>query len=199
MGARGPAAKPAQLHVLRGDPSKLGAAKLASLLDEKLRPQVEIPEWPADLVPQLPALILPSGIQRDRAAGSVIGTEAKAEWDRITPHLAKLGLISQIDRAVVVMYCFWWAVGVVAKRKIIELGEESLCDTTPSGYRQMGVWLQVASKADAECKPLLAQIGLTPSSRTRIEPNEPQGQLPGMEKPQEGGWATFPAAPASNG
>src|SRR5690242_11286443 len=108
MGLRGPTAKPVALQLVQNDPRKRGMAALANALDETVRPPVEIPEWPADLVPQASLLVLPAGVARERGgAGSAIALEAKAEWNRITPHLAKLGLISQIDRAGLVRYCFW--------------------------------------------------------------------------------------------
>lgn len=197
MGTRGPLPQPPQLHIVKGDPRKLGKDRLAAMLDETVRPAVEIPEWPADLVPQASLLFLPAGVRGERAAGSAMALEARAEWDRITPHLAKLGLISQIDRAALVRYCFWWAVGLAASKKIFELGEAALIDTTPSGYRQIGVWSQIAKSADAETKAYLAQFGMSPAARSRVTPADPQASLPGIDTPKVDGWGTFPTAPES--
>ena len=175
MGERGPKRKPASLHLLHGNPSKLSTA---ALLDEALRVPVEIPEMPS--------------FMRYGGQGPAMAMEARAEWDRLTPHLAKLGLITQLDRATVALYCFWWGVGEVARRRMIELGTDGLVDSTPSGYKQMSAWMQVAAKADGECKSHLLQLGMTPSARSRVTASDLQLSLPGAsDQPQEGGWGTY--------
>lgn len=83
MGQRGPKPLPSNIHLLRNNASK---KSLASLLDDVVRPPVEAPECPAHLE-----------------------GEARAEWDRIVPHLLSLGLVSQIDRAALTFYCDTWA------------------------------------------------------------------------------------------
>src|SRR3972149_7757222 len=115
-GERGPKPLPANVHLLRGNASK---KPLASLLDDVVRPDVEIPECPAH-----------------------IEGEARAEWGRIAPHLEKLGLISQIDRAALTGYCVAWGRHVEAETKIKAVGDSGLVETTPSGYKQISVWLQ---------------------------------------------------------
>jgi P27 family predicted phage terminase small subunit len=179
MTAGRPATPPA-LHLIKGDPSKIGKGKLAALLDETLRPDVHIPELPSYL--------------KYGGSGPELAMEAKAEWERITPHLAKLGLISELDRAAAANYCFYWALDVLASKRLIELGDAALIEETPSGYKQIGVWLQIKNRAAAALKTYLAEFGLSPAARSRVTPSDPQLSLPGVgEKPQEGGWAEFPA------
>lgn len=168
---------PPALQLLRGDPSKLGKGNLSRLLDETLRVPVSIPE-------------LPSYLQYG-GDGPELAMEARAEWERITPHLVKLGLISELDRAAAANYCFYWALDVLAAKRLITLGDAALFETTPSGYKQMGVWLQIKNRASAVLKSYLAEFGLSPAARSRVTPGEAQGQLPGMDKPQEGGWGTY--------
>ena len=174
MGERGPLAKPAALHLLHGDPSKKG---LSRLLDETLRVPVEVPELPIYL--------------RYGGDGPELAMEARAEWERITPHLTKLGLISAIDRAALANYCFYWALDVLAAKRIIYLEDQALVETTPSGYKQIGVWLQIKNRASSALKAYLAEFGMSPAARARVTASDPQMPLPGMEKPQEGGWAKF--------
>lgn len=168
-------AKPASLHLLHGNPSK---KPLSSLLYDTLRVPVEIPELPAFL--------------KYGGSGPELALEARAEWERVMPHLQKLGLISQIDRAAAVSYCFWWALGVIAKKRLIERGDAAIIDSTPSGYKQIGVWVQIANRADANVATFLAHFGMSPAARARVTPSDPQLPLQGMDKPQEGGWGTFP-------
>jgi P27 family predicted phage terminase small subunit len=172
MGERGPLPTPVELHLLRGNPSK---KPLSRLLDETLRVPVEIPELPTFL--------------KYGGSGPELAVEARAEWERITPHLQQLGLISQIDRAAAVSYCFWWALGVLAKKRLIELGDEAIIDRTPSGYKQIGVWLQVANRADANVATFLGHFGMSPASRSRVTPSDMQLPLPGMPTPVESGWS----------
>lgn len=180
-GSVGRPATPPQLHLLRGDPSKLGQRKLGSLLDEVVRPEVEIPEPPRSL-----------------------DKEALAEWKRITPHLAKLGLVSQIDRAALSAYCTAWgdyawaearikALNAEAKSEGDKSGERGRVWNTPSGYKQMSVPLQIRNRAMEMMAKFLSDFGMSPAARTRVTPGDPagQGSLPGFEKPQEGGWADF--------
>lgn len=171
MGERGPKPMPANLRLLNGN---AGHRPLASLLDGTVRPAVEIPECPAHL-------------EKDAAA----------EWARITPHLAALGLISQVDRAALAAYCYAWGEWVWATQRIRTLnetdptGERGRIMNTGTGYKQIGVLQQQANRALEMMAKYLAEFGLSPASRSRVTPSEPQGELPGLEKPRTGGWGAF--------
>jgi P27 family predicted phage terminase small subunit len=164
-GERGPKPLPANVHLLRGNASK---KPLASLLDDVVRPDVEIPECPAHLE-----------------------AEARVEWGRITPHLEKLGLISQIDRAALTGYCVAWGRHVEAETKIKAVGDSGLVETTPSGYKQISVWLQISHRSLDQMAKFLAMFGMSPSDRSRVTASDPQLPLEGMEPPKIGGWGTF--------
>lgn len=94
-----------------------------------------------------------------------LGREAKREWKRITPHLKKLGLISQIDRSALAAYCQayhrWWEAEALIK-------EHGLTFTTDKGYVQQRPEVGIASSAMKQMRMFLTEFGLTPSSRTRI-------------------------------
>jgi len=149
------------------------------LLDETIRPPVEIPEAPASL-----------------------RGEARSEWERITPHLAKLGLISQIDRAALAAYCTAWGDFVWAENRVAALndearevgdktGERGRIWDTPSGYKQISVPLQIRNRAMEVMAKFLAEFGMSPASRSRVTASDPQSSLPGFDAPQEGGWGKF--------
>ncbi len=78
-----------------------GHKPLAALLDD-FKPDIEIPDSPAWL-----------------------WAEAKKEWKRITPELEKYGLVSQIDRAALVLYCQAWAEYVWAKNMLSRKMQEA--------------------------------------------------------------------------
>jgi len=175
-GERGPKPLPANVHRLRGNASH---KPLASLLDDIVRPDVEIPDCPEHL-----------------------GGEARAEWDRLTPHLEKLGLISQLDRAALAGYCQAWADYVWAQVRIAasntgdETGERGRIWDTPSGYKQISVLQQISNRALEQVDKFLGHFGLSPALRSRVTASDPrspmQPDLPGVEpKPAEGGWGKF--------
>ena len=150
---RGPKPLPTNVHLINGNRSK---KPLGQLLDG-IRPDVEIPEPPDFLM-----------------------AEAVDEWNRISAELLTLGIIAKIDRAALAVYCQAYARWAQAERKLKELNNNGefkyIVDTTPSGYKQIGVWLQVSNRAVEQMHKVLAEFGMTPSARTRVSPS-PQGDL----------------------
>jgi P27 family predicted phage terminase small subunit len=76
MGRRGPPPKPSSLKVIQGTFRPDRAAA------NEPKPAVKIPTAPAWL-----------------------GDEAKKEWKRVTKEMAALGLISELDRTALALYC----------------------------------------------------------------------------------------------
>jgi P27 family predicted phage terminase small subunit len=150
MGQRGPKPLPANVHVLRGNASKLSASQLR----DGVSPKVHIPTCPGHL--------------KDAA---------RKEWFRITPELHTIGLISKIDRAALAIYCTAWGRYVEAEEKMQALGEDSLVNKTPNGFYVQGVWLNISNKAMEQCKSFLAEFGMSPSSRSRVTPCDMSGDL----------------------
>lgn len=161
MGQRGPKPLPANVHLLKGNPSK---KPLAALLGE-FKPEVEIPDCP-----------------------EFLWTEAKKEWERLTPELEAYGLVSLLDRGVLAMLCQEWARYVWAEEKITAAnkadpnGEAGLIATAPtSGYRMPSVYALISRRSLENYSKLCAHFGLSPSSRTRVTPSDNQPLLPGLE------------------
>lgn len=180
MGQRGPTPLPPNVHRLRGNASH---KPLSSLLDDIVRPDVAIPTPP------------------DHLEG-----EALAEWNRITPHLEKLGLVSEIDRAALVGYCDSWSEYVWACERIKQMsdrrddkgividpnGVAARIWQTPSGYKQISVIVQIKNRALEMLVKFLAEFGMSPAARSRVTASDPQLGLPGLDnKPEEGGWGAF--------
>ena len=175
MGARGPLKAPPQLQLVRGDPRQRGKAALAADAAAGIQAPSGVPEL--------------ANFMRYGGNGPRLAVLAREEWDRITPHLLRIGLLSVLDRASLTDYCFNWAINCYAAEKLIELGDAGLVDSTPAGFKQMGVWLQIKNRASMMSKQFLAEFGLSPASRGRVSASDAQGELPGMEgKPTEGGW-----------
>lgn len=144
MGERGPLPQPTQFRVITGIPAKSSVSRLT----DALRPKVDVPDCPEYLLP-----------------------DAKAEWQRITPELKRLHIVSQIDMAALAMYCQTYAQWVGAQRKLKELDIDGMVDVTPNGFRQLSAWYIVSTKAHEQMRGMLAEFGLSPLTRARIAPN----------------------------
>lgn len=170
MGQRGPKALPANVHLLRGNPSKKSAGDLLG----EFQPEVEIPDYPAWIWP-----------------------EAKKEWKRIATELERYGLISKLDRAALVLYCQAWAKMVWAERQLTRAmkaaedarekaeaaglgydgGDGIMVRTANGNFTYSHHWV-VGRHAAAEVKRYLDLFGLSPSARTKVSPSENrQGSL----------------------
>ncbi len=102
---------------------------------------------------------------------------AKAEWKRLAASLNAIGLLTQIDRTVLASYCQAYGRWVEAEKK---LAETPMLLKTPAGYVQQSPWLTISNKQVELMTRLMAEMGLTPSSRSRITI-----QLPTRPKPWE--------------
>jgi len=173
MGRR---ALPANVHLLRGNPSKKSAG---ALLDDVVRPPVAVPPCP-----------------------KFLREDARAEWRRISGHLAQLGLIAEIDRAALTAYCVAWDDLAWAQKRIAALndeaqkagdgtGERGRIWDTPSGYKQISVPMQIRNRAIEILAKFVGGFGMIPEARSRVTAGDPQLSFEGMDKPDEGGWGRF--------
>jgi P27 family predicted phage terminase small subunit len=96
---------------------------------------------------------------------------ALAEWQRVTPLLAEVGLIAKLDRAVIAGYCQAWARWLRCER---ELETEGLIVKSPNGYPMQSAYLAAANKALEQVRQMAEQIGLSGSSRSRIRATPPE-------------------------
>ncbi len=180
MGRPGPKPLPANVHHLRGNPSK---KKFGAILDE-FRPEVEIPDFPSWIWP-----------------------EAKKEWKRISVELERYGLVSKLDRAALVLYCQAWAKMVWAERMLsraMKLAEEAKAKAEAAGEEYQGGdgmmvktangnftyshhWV-VGKHAASEVKRYLDLFGLSPSARSRVSTSDNR-QRSLLEEATQDEWA----------
>lgn len=170
MGSRGPQKLPANVHVLRGNPSKKSSADLLA----DLQPEVELPSAP-----------------------SWLWVEAKKEWRRLGRELIHYGLVSKLDRAALVLYVQAWAKMVWAEQQLaraMRLAEEKraaaevagevydggdgIMVRTANGNQTYSHHWVVGRRAAEDVNRYLALFGLSPSSRSRVSTSENrQGSL----------------------
>lgn len=158
---------PATVHAIRGNPSKKSAAELAEGRAKK-------PVDPATAAPACP---------------DFLSADAKTEWRRIIGDLVTLGVVTKIDRGELAVYCQAWADWKYARLKIKEMSDAGFVESTPSGYKQISAWMQVANRAEDRMRTAGASFGLNPSARTRLQVRTPQGELfPNEEKSKAAGY-----------
>jgi P27 family predicted phage terminase small subunit len=100
--------------------------------------------------------------------------DALAEWGRVTPLLAEVGLITKLDRAVVAAYCMAWARWMDCERMLKTTG---LIVKAPSGYPMYSPYLAASNKALDQVRQLSEQIGLSGSARSRIKASDAVGDM----------------------
>lgn len=135
---------PANVHAIKGNPSKKSAAELKGGGDG-LQVEAKIPPCPAFLT-----------------------KDARAEWKRLAKDLQTLGLISELDRAELAVYCQAWGDWKFAREKIAALEDKGFVEVTPSGYKQMSAWMQLANRAEERMRKAGSAFGLNPSARASL-------------------------------
>lgn len=181
---------PANVHMLRGNPSKLSAADLT----DALQPEIEIPSLPKHLLP-----------------------EAKKEWNRAAVELLRYGVVSKLDRAALALYVQEWAWLVwheLALQRDIRRAEARCTEfeakeaekvqsalsrgeeyaalpfpggdgfmlPTPNGSFTYNPHWVARNKHAAGVDKFQASFGMSPSSRGRVSPSTHQGDLFGDPK-----------------
>jgi P27 family predicted phage terminase small subunit len=158
MGRR---ALPSNVHLLRGNPSKLSASDLM----DSFQPQVEIPDCPRHLWPA-----------------------AKKEWKRISPELERYGLISKLDRSALALYCQCYARWVWAEEQLTRAmdaaataraaaeakgetytGGDGVTVPTPNGHLGYSPHWVIANRAMEQVNKYLSAFGLEPCSRGKVQ------------------------------
>jgi len=97
---------------------------------------------------------------------------ARKEWRRLAKPLHEIGVLTVADRAAFAAYCQAWARWVEAEEK---LKETPPLLKTPSGYVQQSPWLSVANKQLEIMGRYMAEMGLTPAARRRVDALAGQG------------------------
>jgi P27 family predicted phage terminase small subunit len=122
--------------------------------------------------------------------------EALAEWKRICPLLDEMRILSKASRAAIAMYVVAWsnvhalAVKVAAdKRAAVDAGQlaaDGLLITRPSGIVRPSAAMQALAEAMATCASRLGDLGLSPSTVSRVlatRSADQQLHLPGVVDP----------------
>ena len=145
---RGRKPTPTELKVLRGNPGR--------------RP----------LNAHEPALPPLSSVMVDTAPPELTDAVAIREWERLAPMLRQARQITEAERGSLIALCQQWARYLEANGNVAGAG---MVIKAPSGYPMPNPYIAIANKALANCTRLWAELGLTPSSRSRVAAS-PSGQ-----------------------
>lgn len=108
-------------------------------------------------------------------ADNAVARAALAEWNRVIDTLSQ-GHVATVDRPTLVAYCF--KVGQYETFEALAAAAEPTI-AAPSGYPIVNPLIALANKAFAAMIRAAAELGLTPSSRTRVSAapfEEPKGK-----------------------
>jgi P27 family predicted phage terminase small subunit len=101
---------------------------------------------------------------RSLAAPRWLKADARAIWDELAPELHRLGLLTQIDVAVLAAACRWWAIYRRADRA---LNGPLLAETKANG-RHARPEYGIAQRAFHEAMRVFSRFGVTPSDRLHL-------------------------------
>jgi P27 family predicted phage terminase small subunit len=124
--------------------------------------------------------------RKGRGAGTVIPpalpeppdflhTYAKVEWGRVAPLLYRQGLLTKLDGAVLAAYCDSYARWQEAEGLLADMRREDpiyrgLLIVAGNGTRIQNPVVGICNRAAQDVVKYSAELGMTPSSRSRIDP-----------------------------
>lgn len=100
-----------------------------------------------------------------------LGPEAVREWRRMSKELSDIGLLTRIDRAMFAGYCQAWGRWVEAELAMAEKGP--VVKAKKTGVAMISPFLSVANKAMEQMRQFAEQLGMSPSSRSRVSSMPP--------------------------
>ena len=100
---------------------------------------------------------------------------AQAEWTRVAAMLIDRGQVTSVDRAVLAGYCLKYAQWQALER---EAAGHPFIVRSPSGYPIPNPALGMANKVFGLMLKAAAELGITPSSRSRVVGTRPSTVTP---------------------
>jgi len=149
----GPPPKPTALRALEGDRSKRKRKK--------------------DRTPAKGTPVAPTTLDR----------EAAAEWRRVVPKLAEIGMLSKVDRAGLAEYCRVWSMLQRCHQTLKDEGDYLM---SLKGHQYPHPAGQMMVKLSSVLRAYLSEFGLTPAARARlaveVNEKEPAGPMDATAK-----------------
>lgn len=99
-----------------------------------------------------------------------LGPVARAEWHRLVPELARLNLITHLDRAQLAIYCVAYAQWIEAAEFIQKFGSMV---KTASGFPVQSPFVSILNRQADTMIRIASEFGFTPASRAKLIPEKP--------------------------
>ena len=96
-----------------------------------------------------------------------LGDRETDKFREMAAKLARMRVMSDADIDALAMYCVSWIRMIEADRRVAEMGE--IVAAPKTRVPMQNPWLAISNKARAECRAILVEFGMTPSSRTRVK------------------------------
>jgi P27 family predicted phage terminase small subunit len=146
----GPKPKPTHLKLITGNPGR------RPLNHAEPKPKPSLPKPPPEL-----------------------SADALREWKRVAPRLFAAGILTVIDRAALAAYCQAHGRWLQAERALaIMAGRDSVTSglliKTTNGNAIQNPLAGTANKAMSDMVRYAAELGMTPSARSRVRANHDQ-------------------------
>ncbi len=91
--------------------------------------------------------------------------EAREAYRKTAKKLARIGLLTELDGMALSMLCQSWAEYLEASDQVRKTG---MLVKSPTGFPVFNPYLVIANQAVKKVRALLAEFGMSPSSRSRI-------------------------------
>lgn len=93
----------------------------------------------------------------------------RKEWDKITKNMRANGVLTEVDETALLAFCQQTSIMVRAMKEMKKKANRDMVIITKSGYQQPNPYLGIINRAQNMIKSLGAELGLSPSSRTRVK------------------------------
>jgi len=110
----------------------------------------------------------------------IVTGEARKEWERMAPKLAKAGLLSSWDIATFTMYCLTWKEFLAVSRKLKKLSD--YVATTSNGNVIQSPLVGIKNQVYKRLLQICTEFGLTPSSRASLNVGAVSEELDPLEE-----------------
>jgi P27 family predicted phage terminase small subunit len=107
-----------------------------------------------------------------------LGAVARAEWHRLVPQLARLNLITHLDRAQLAIYCVAYAQWIEAAEFIQKFGSMV---KTPSGFPVQSPYVAILNRQADTMIRIASEFGFTPASRAKLIPERTKNYWPDQD------------------
>jgi P27 family predicted phage terminase small subunit len=100
------------------------------------------------------------------ACPRTLSADAKRHWKQLAIQLYNVGILTELDQSVLAALCAEWSTWLKAKTQLSKHGMVSL---TAGGSWKPSPYITISNQAMANILRLLAELGMTPSSRSRVK------------------------------